>query len=169
MIEKLKLHEFDTVYAIMEQSFPLEEYRSYEGQKALLMDPAYAIYLAKEEGKILGFGAVWQLEKWLFLEHLAVAPQYRNRGIGAELLGYLAEKHCCLEVELPETDLARRRIGFYQRNGFFLNDYPYVQPSLGEGRKPVPLSIMTSGSTISPEEFAQVQKLLYSRVYGQKE
>ena len=169
MIEKLENKEFDTVYAIMEQSFPLEEYRSYAGQKALLMDPAYAIYLVKEEDNILGFGAVWQLGKWLFLEHLAVDPRFRNRGIGAKLLGFLAEKRCCLEVELPETDLARRRIGFYQRNGFFLNDYPYVQPSLGEGRSPVPLSIMTSGSAISPEEFAQVQKLLYSRVYGQKE
>ena len=169
MIEKLKLHEFDAVYAIMEQSFPLEEYRSYEGQKKLLDDPAYSIYGIKEEGNILGFAAVWQLENWLFLEHLAVDPQRRNRGIGAELLGFLTEKRCCLEVELPETELARRRIGFYQRNGFFLNDYPYVQPSLGEGRNPVPLSIMTSGSTISPEEFAQVQKLLYSRVYGQKE
>ena len=165
MIEKLKSNEFDAVYAVMEQSFPLEEYRSYEGQKALLVKPAYRIYAAKEEGEILGFAAVWQLENWLFLEHLAVNPQFRNRGIGAELLNFLAEKRCCLEVELPETDIARRRIGFYQRNGFFLNDYPYVQPSLGEGRGPMPLSIMTSGRTISPEEFTQLRQLLYTHVY----
>ena len=165
MIEKLKNNEFDAVYAIMEQSFPVEEYRSYEGQKALLKKPAYRIYAAKEERKILGFAAVWQLENWLFLEHLAVATQHRNRGIGAEILRFLAEKRCCLEVELPETDLARRRIGFYQRNGFFLNHYPYMQPSLGEGRSPVPLQIMTSGSTITPEEFARLKELLYTRVY----
>ena len=165
MIEELKFHEFDTVYSIMEQSFPMEEYRFYEGQKALLEKPAYRIYAAKEEGKILGFAAVWQLENVLFLEHLAVDPQHRNRGIGAKLLGFLAEKRCCLEVELPETDLARRRIGFYQRNGFFLNYYPYMQPSLGEGRSPVPLQIMTSGSTITPEEFARLKELLYTHVY----
>ena len=169
MIEKLEIKEFDTVYAIMERSFPLEEYRSYEDQKALLKKPAYRIYAAKGNGKILGFAAVWQLEDWLFLEHLAVDPRCRNRGIGAELLGFLAESRCCLEVELPETDISRRRIGFYERNGFFLNGYPYVQPSLGEGRSPVPLLIMTSGSTIPPEAFASLQKLLYSRVYGQKE
>lgn len=169
MIEKLENKEFDTVYAIMEQSFPLEEYRPYAAQKALLTDPAYSIYAAKEEGHILGFAAVWQLENWLFLEHLAVDPQLRNCGIGGQLLRYFAEKRCCLEVEPPETDLARRRIGFYQRNGFCFNDYPYLQPSLGAGRSPVPLYIMTSGSTITPEEFAQVKKLLYTRVYGQKE
>ena len=165
MIEKLDRTEFDAVYAIMERSFPLEEYRAYEAQKALLKKPAYSIYVAKENGKILGFAAVWQLEDWLFLEHLAVDPQSRNQGIGAKLLGFLAQSRCCLEVELPETDIARRRIGFYERNGFFLNDYPYLQPSLGEGRSPVPLSIMTSGSTIFPEEFTRLKELLYTRVY----
>ena len=165
MIEKLENKEFDAVYSIMEQSFPLEEYRSYNAQKALLQKPAYRIYVAKEEGKILGFAAVWELESWRFLEHLAVDPQHRNRGIGAGFLNFLTEKTCCLEVELPETDLSRRRIGFYQRNGFFLNHYPYMQPSLGEGRSPVPLSIMTSGRTISPEEFARLKDLLYTHVY----
>lgn len=169
MIEKLNFNQFDTVYAIMEQSFPLEEYRAYEDQKRLLEDRAYSIYVARENGKILGFAAVWQLEEWLFLEHLAVDPQSRNQGIGAKLLDFLAQSRCCLEVELPETDIARRRIGFYERNGFFLNDYAYLQPSLGEGRSPVPLRIMTPGSTIPPEAFASLKNLLYSRVYGQKE
>ena len=166
MIVKLEKEEFNAVFSIMEQSFPLEEYRPYTAQKALLEKPAYTVYVAKEEGKILGFAAVWELGEWLFLEHLAVDPDHRDRGIGAELLAFLGQKRCCLEVELPETDLAHHRIGFYQRNGFFLNGYPYVQPSLGEGRSPVPLSIMTSGSAISPEEFARLKKLLYSRVYG---
>lgn len=169
MIEKLKFDEFDAVYAIMEQSFPLEEYRPYAAQKALLEDIAYSIYVAREDSRILGFAAVWQLEDWLFLEHLAVDPQFRNQGIGAKLLRHFAQSRCCLEVELPETALCRRRIGFYERNGFFLNDYPYLQPSLGEGRSPVPLYIMTSGSAVSAEEFDRVKRLLYSRVYRQKE
>ena len=165
MIEKLDRTEFDAVYAIMERSFPLEEYRTYEAQKALLEKPSYGIYVAKEADCILGFAAVWELEGWRFVEHLAVDPQHRNRGIGAGLLAFLAKGRCCLEVELPETDISRRRIGFYQRNGFFLNDYPYLQPSLGEGRSPVPLSVMTSGRTVSPEEFSQLKTLLYTYVY----
>ena len=169
MIEKLEIKEFDAVYAIMEQSFPLEEYRAYDAQRALLENAAYRIYGVREEGQLLGFAAVWELENWLFLEHLAVAPQHRNQGIGAKLLGFLSQNRCCLEVELPETDLARRRIGFYVRNGYVLNRYPYMQPSLGQGRSPVPLWLMTSGGPICPEEFARVKGLLYSRVYGQKE
>ena len=169
MIEKLDRREFDTVYTIMEQSFPLEEYRPYAAQRALLDNPTYDIYVAREKGEILGFGAAWQLEQWLFLEHLAVTPGCRNLGVGGQLLRFFAGKHCCLEVELPETEISRRRIGFYERNGFFLNGYPYMQPSLGEGRSPVPLRIMTTQGTVPPEAFTSLQKLLYSRVYGQKE
>ena len=167
MITKLEMQEFDRVYTIMERSFPPEEYRPYDAQKALLSDPAYTIWCAREETEILGFAAVWELEGWLFLEHLAVAPERRNRGVGAALLGFLAGKRCCLEAEPPETEIARRRIGFYERNGFFLNDYPYTQPSLGQGRSPVPLNLMTTGSAVTPEEFQKLKALLYARVYGQ--
>lgn len=168
MIEKLDPKEFDRVFSIMEQSFPLEEYRPYLGQKALLDDSAYTIFVAKEEDRILGLAAVWQLENWLFLEHLAVDPQYRNQGIGAKLLQYVSDDRCCLEVEPPVTELSHRRIGFYERNGFFFNPYPYEQPSLAPGRSPVPLYIMTSGSPVTPEEFGEIRELLYNRVYGRK-
>ena len=40
------------------------------------------------------------------------------------------EKTVFLEVEEPGTDLARRRIGFYERAGFCLNDFDYIQPDL---------------------------------------
>ena len=100
MIEKLKFDEFDAVYAIMEQSFPLEEYRPYAAQKALLEDIAYSIYVAREDSRILGFAAVWQLEDWLFLEHLAVDPLFRNQGIGAKLLRHFTQNRCCLEASI---------------------------------------------------------------------
>ena len=166
MIEKLDPKEFDQVFDLMEQSFPLEEYRPYQGQKALLQNPAYTIYVAKEENQIVGLAAVWQLKNWLFLEHLAVDPGCRNRGIGAELLQEIAKNRACLEVEPPDTELCRRRIGFYERNGFFFNGYSYEQPSLAPGRDPVPLYIMTSGCAITPEEFNSLKNLLYARVYG---
>ncbi|MCI8448180.1 MAG: hypothetical protein HFH30_07230, partial [Eubacterium sp.] len=72
----------------------------------------------------------------------------------------------CLEVELPENDLAKRRIRFYERNGFFLNQYPYVQPSISKGRSPIPLLIMTSGQPVSEKIFQEIKSTLYEYVYG---
>lgn len=169
-IEKVNPERFDEIYALMEVSFPADERRTYSGQKALLERPAYGIYAstAPETGRIQAIAAVWELEELTFLEHLAVNPSDRNGGIGAAFLTALvarAGKPVCLEVEKPGNELAARRIRFYQRNGFFLNEYDYVQPALAEGQKPVPLLVMTSGGPVTKPEFERIKGLLYEKVY----
>ena len=71
-----------------------------------------------------------------------------------------------MEVELPETEMAARRIGFYERNGFYYNDYFYMQPPIAEGRNAIPLRLMTTGGPLDEEEFSRMQGLLYKNVYG---
>lgn len=170
MIQQLAAREFDRIFEIMEESFPEDEYRPYEEQKALLQDPIYKIYGMKETEKeqIQAFAAVWELENYTFIEHLAVASHSRNAGLGAGMLRELQKtspRRLCLEVELPETELAARRIAFYERNHFTLNPYPYLQPAISRGRKPVPLRIMTTEGGISRDEFESLQDTLYRRVY----
>ena len=93
MLENLEGKEFPAVFEMMKNSFPQEEYRTYFGQKALLEKPGYTIYVKRgQEKQIQGFAAVWQWENLSFIEHLAVAPQYRNQGIGGEILKELAGK-----------------------------------------------------------------------------
>ena len=75
------------------------------------------------------------------------------------------QKQICLEVELPEDELTRRRIGFYERNGFVFNEYPYIQPPISKGKSPVPLRIMTYGSAITQDTFEEMKRVLYQRVY----
>ena len=72
----------------------------------------------------------------------------------------------CLEVEFPDNEISRRRIGFYERNGFVLNNYPYIQPPISEGRNPVPLKIMTTDKGITEEQFNKIRALLYKYVYN---
>ena len=99
-----------------------------------------------------GFLAVWEFESFTYIEHFAVDPVLRNSGTGSAMLQELVRKYqkqICLEVELPEDELTRRRIGFYERNGFVFNEYPYIQPPISKGKSPVPLRIMTYGSAIT--------------------
>jgi hypothetical protein len=52
-----------------------------------------------------------------------------------------------IEVELPETEMARRRIGFYKRLGFCPHhDIEYIQPPYSDGLSPLPLMLMTHGN-----------------------
>lgn len=171
MLERLPIEDFDKVYQLMEESFPADEYRPLSGQLALFENPAYTIYALYHTNRdIKAFIAVWEFDTLVYVEHFAVNPSYRNGGLGSQVLSNLQKlyrKPVCLEVEPPETDMAKRRIGFYERNGFFFNDYPYMQPAMAPDRNPIPLSIMTSNHAVTEEEFLQIKNLLYREVYHQ--
>jgi ribosomal protein S18 acetylase RimI-like enzyme len=171
LLQPLTDADFREAFELLSKSFPLDEYRPYEAQRVLLEHPLYRAYILKddESTEIRALITVWKLEKFVFIEHFAVAPACRNQGLGAKILQEVKEMlsaRLVLEAELPETDLARRRIGFYQRNGFTLNEYPYLQPSYGKGREAVPLFLMTTGGSISEGEFEAVKSALYKTVYG---
>lgn len=160
--------QFDEVFAIMEASFPSDEYRPYTEQYALLRNPRYRLFTHEEDGHVIAFAATYFFDDWLFVEHLAVSPCHRNRGLGALLLRRLrAESACrlCLEVELPLDDLSRRRVAFYERNGFSFNPFSYLQPAISAGRKPVPLRIMSTEGALCEAEFEAVRRTLYQYVY----
>lgn len=169
-MEKMKPGEFEQIFDLMELSFPKSEYRDHDQQEQLLADSHYQIYTLTDalSGFVKAFMAVWTFDELVYLEHFAVNPRFRNHGLGAVMLQELlasTPKRICLEVELPQTPLSSRRVAFYTRNHFVLNPYPYIQPSLGKGRAPQPLRIMTSEQAVSEEEFAQIRALLYRHVY----
>ncbi len=171
MMYKMHANEFEQVYRIMESCFPPDEHRPYEEQQNLFDNQNYQIYVAKKTDnslEIQGFMAVWQLEGLGFIEHFAVDSKYRNIGLGSRMLQEI-KKHLtgrvCLEVELPDNDMAKRRIKFYQRNGLYYNDYPYIQPAISKGRNPIPLRIMTSGGVVSQGEYQEIRDMLYREVY----
>lgn len=77
----------------------------------------------------------------------------------------LSNKPVLLEVERVLGEMEQRRIGFYERLGFHLNPYDYVQPPLREGNEDLPLLIMTYPNPVDEEEFQLYREILYSEVY----
>ena len=56
-------------------------------------------------------------------------------------------KDVLIEVEHPETDEAKRRIKFYEQNGFKVRrEFNYVQPPYSPGQEPVAMLLMTHGN-----------------------
>ena len=164
MLKKMEIKEFDQVYTLMEESFPKDEYRDYQKQKELFQNPEFR--------EIKAFFAAWEFETFIYVEHFAVNPILRNGGVGSRMLKALtedAEKMIILEVEPPTEEIAVRRVRFYERNGFFFNDYPYIQPSMGEGRKETPLFLMSTERKIDEEEYRMIRNTLYTKVYGKKD
>ncbi len=169
MLELLNISEFDNVYSIMEDSFPNDELRPKDEQIKLLENKNYKVFVIKDtEKNIVAFIAVWNFEEFLFIEHFAVNKNNRNNGLGSVILRELKDitnKMICLEVEPPQNEITKRRVEFYKRNGFYLNEYPYIQPSISKGKKPVPLMIMTSEHKVDCNYFNLIKECIYKNVY----
>lgn len=169
MFRLLNADSFDEMYAIMEASFPRSERRSREAQRALFADAGYKVCAeADDDGRLRAFMAYWELNGVTFLEHFAVRPALRGAGTGGRFLDGLMltlALPVVLEVEPPDGGIASRRIAFYERHGFVLNDYEYIQPPLGEGQPTLPLKIMSYKCALGREQFEAVRKEIYESVY----
>lgn len=167
-MQRLTKNDFDALFSLMEKSFPADEYRSRAEQQALFADSDYAVYGLKDGAAIKAFISTWRFDDFTYIEHFAVNPAFRNNGIGGKMLNELIAQlgtPACLEIEPPTSDITRRRIGFYERNGFFLNTYPYEQPPMSRGKKALKMHVMTSGKTASEQEFQKIKSALYKKVY----
>lgn len=168
MLNKTSITDFDGIYDIMQSSFQSDEYRLRDEQLKLFKNPYYSVYSVRNNDSIVAFAAIWTFSEFTYIEHLAVDPNCRNGGMGSRILREIADStadRICLEVELPKNDIARRRIDFYKRNGFFLNDHPYIQPPISTGKQALPLLIMTTLSPIDRPLFEEIKTTLYSEVY----
>ena len=169
MTVKATKKDIDGIYAIMEASFPSDERRPKAEQTSLFDNPLYSVYVYKEENEIIGFIAIWEFSDFIFTEHLAVDQKHRNKKIGSALITYIAEKYgkrICLEVEPPIDSITERRVRFYERLGFYFNDYSYVQPPISKGKESIPLFIMSTRSHLNKSEFDKTRDTLYEKVYG---
>ena len=165
MLKKATFDDFPRLYPLLESGFPLDEYRPYKDQRELLNHPNYSAYVNEALTALI---TVWQFEDFAFIEHFVVDAACRNQGLGSKMLQWVVHMlSCpvCLEAEPPTTELAQRRLAFYKRNGFFVNEYPYEQPPYCADRCPVPLLILTTGGTVSEEQFAAIRDILYKEVY----
>lgn len=166
LLEKAEKEDFDEIYRLMEQSFIREEIRDYEDALAVMDEPAYRLYHLRLDGRRIGFVSLWCLGEISFVEHFAIREEYRNHGYGGLVIDTVVQTFApvVLEAETPETEIAKRRIGFYERHGFVCNPIPYRQPSYRAGGEGVPLVLMSSGGALEFPD--RVVSLLYRHVYG---
>ncbi len=161
---------FDEVFNLMQISFPENEYRTYSDQKALLENSRYHIITKENEQKnIVAFLAFWSLGDFNFVEHLAVSPTCRGKGTGTKLVSeFISEssKPIILEIEPPVDDISTKRMKFYERLGFVLNEYQYFQIPLRENDSPSELKIMSYPKKLNEEEFQNVKSIIYRGAYG---
>ncbi|MBQ5815914.1 MAG: GNAT family N-acetyltransferase [Oscillospiraceae bacterium] len=166
---KISESEFEEFYSLMKLSFPKSERRTKKAFRELCeSESRYKIYALFKDNALCAFLTVWEFESFVFGDHFAVLPSLRGGGIGSKMLSEFKE-NCALpfiiEVELPDNDLARRRIGFYERNSLKLCDFDYILPAMQKGCDSVPMKIMAYPASLTQKEFEPIKKELYKIVY----
>ncbi len=157
---------FDNFWNLYTTTFPLEERRNIDNQKKLFENPQYNADPVYFNNEWAGFISWWNFKEFIYIEHFAIDSIFRNKGIGESLLKSFTKKYhtIVLEVEYPEDELSKRRVGFYERLGFRLLDNEYLQPAYDDTKQPVPLKIMIFPGN-SNLEFETIRDTLYKKVY----
>lgn len=158
------------VQQVLKQCFPFEEYRDFEEFKDVIRHKKEFIcnIVMKDEDPI-GIFNYWNLPHFIFIEHFAILPENRDKGTGRQVMqGFLKETQLpiILEVELPETEIQKRRIAFYERLGFRLWTSEYVQPPYRSDFEGIPMQLMCYGNLEETEHFKHIRSLLYRVVYN---
>lgn len=164
----LSRKKLDEMLGIYESQFPSAERRKISDQKKIMKDDRYEIDYIDQDGLMAAFCATWNLEGFIFIEHLAVRETHKGYGYGTLLLERQVKqgRPLILEVELPEDEIRKKRIAFYEKIGFHLNKYEYSQPPLSEGGSNVEMMVMSHPGSLSEDEFKEIRQTLYSQVYG---
>lgn len=113
--------------------FPKAELKPLKTMLRMMDAGCYEPLLAVRGGEPVGYALCWLPEgrQGALLDYLGVLRGKRSGGLGSEILSLLMERCGQLfgEVETPEEGspdvraLRRRRIGFYERNGFRVLNY----------------------------------------------
>lgn len=152
----LDVKDYPAFLKLYNESFPENERRIYKSAEHV------ANFIKMKGGKFkgfvyddggddfLGFLTYWTFEKYVYIEHFAVAPEHRGKNIGRLMLSHLfdiAGPNILIEVEKPgSNEMADRRIKFYEQNGFRLRkDINYVQPPYSAEQSGVEMMLMTHG------------------------
>lgn len=140
-------------WSLYESAFPLSERKPCEAQLRAMRSPDYFAHVFCEEGRPAGLLGHWERPEFIYVEHVAIDPALRSRGIGARILRALlaaADRPVLLEADPPTTEIAARRLGFYERLGFVQNPHiRHVQPAYRPETGPVELRLLSHPSAIS--------------------
>ena len=163
----------DLIERTYTESFPEVERRDFSLVRNLVRDESrFIVYALSKESRYVGFITGWFFDGYTYVEHFAIDPAARNGGIGAEAMKQFlvfCGTPVVLEVEMPTDEMSKRRIGFYERLGFELDNQVYHQPPYREGGEWLEMRLMTYGDVDLEHSFEQVKNCLHKNVYGVKD
>lgn len=149
------------------RSFPPDERRESHELDKLLGNNSFSLIMISHYEKPAGLLAIWMVENHVFIEHLVVTEQFRNRKIGetaVHMLNEAMQLPLLLETELPTEEISKSRLGFYERQGFMIVDADYIQPAYHPEKNPVKMLLLCN-QAIEQSKLIDLVKSIHKLVY----
>lgn len=126
---------FPRVDALYEQAFPWHEQRELAAKQSAINDTHYALEAWFDGEQFVGMSGTWAFDGYLYIEHLAVDSTLRSQGYGKRLLGRILARAplTVLEIDPLTTEIAHKRLRFYEGMGFSANPWPHAHPTYHAG------------------------------------
>ena len=153
------------IYESYCQSFIEDERRNEKQFQRLFSNPNVKVVAVIDDLQSIGYMMTWELTDFVFVEHLEIFAEHRNKRYATEILNHLFRNYARIVLETePENDdpNTKRRISFYERNGFAVIDDSYVQPCYEEGKNPLNLLLLANWN---PEKTERIKEEIYDVVY----
>ncbi|MDR1584755.1 MAG: GNAT family N-acetyltransferase [Prevotellaceae bacterium] len=161
---------FPEMLKLYKSAFPPEERRSGgDLQQEIVKSERFYANAVMENGVMLGIFNYWNFGTFFYLEHFAVNPGLRGKNLGSKSLQLFHDTASglpiVLEVEMPNTTEATRRIEFYKRAGFQVVPKDYAQPPYRPGGFMLPMLLMTNKIHAVKTHFEKIKNTIYREVY----
>ena len=154
------------IYSSYCTTFPECERRSDAQFQDLFFRSDVKVYSVLDDLKTVGYIIIWELSAGVFVEHFEIFSEFRSQKYGSEIISKLFRDYSNIILEAEPENLnedSKRRIAFYQKNGFAVIDENYIQPSYGEGKESLNLWLL---SNWKPDNVLRIKEEIYDTVYS---
>lgn len=157
---------FDDAMKIYQASFPIFEQRTLKKQIEALEDEMYYSTIICENNTLIGLIFYWKYGKYTYIEHLAISPSLRGKNYGSKILKAFCEdnKDTILEIDNPIDEISIKRLNFYSKIGFKLQDFEHIHPPYRQEYDGHNLKIMSFNRDLSKEEYEEFNAFLKTNV-----
>lgn len=146
---------WNKAWEIYNNSFPLFERRTIKNQLEVMKNNNFNCIVIINYNSVIGILFYWELDKYIYIEHFAIEKEHRGRNYGSSVLRKFEKtnKIIILEIDPPIDEISKRRLNFYSRLGFKLNDYKHYHLSFRKNHKPYLMKVLSYNKPLLPKEF----------------
>ena len=164
-------HEhYPFVEELMQTAFPQQEHRNADLQREYTDNkPNFHTLIIQDDNHPIGLLTIWDLESFHYIEHFAIHEKFRNKGYGQKVIKLITNEikgMIVLEAEEPSDDITNRRIKFYQRQGFILQNVPYQQPPYRSEDNWFPMKLMSIHEKDFISQYENIKSAIYKEAYN---